>query len=53
MISDKPKLSPEVFKGHIRFEDVYFTYPTEKQKPVLKGFSFEVKPGQKVACCGR
>jgi ABC-type multidrug transport system fused ATPase/permease subunit len=46
-------LKPERFLGHLVFEDVHFTYPTEKQKPVLKGFSFEVKPGQKVACVGR
>eukprot|EP01050_Picozoa_sp_SAG11_P054524 SAG11_NODE_32824_length_280_cov_1.425414_1_plen_88_part_10 len=44
---------PDKFRGHLQFIDVCFTYPTEKQKPVLKEFSFEVKPGQKVACVGR
>ena len=45
------KLKPK-FRGHLVFDNVYFTYPTEKQKLILKGFSFEVKPGQKVACVG-
>ena len=36
------------FKGHIKFEDCHFRYPTEKQKPVLRGISFEIKPGEKV-----
>ena len=49
----KPKLKPAHFRGHLVFSDVNFTYPTELQKPVLKGFSFEVKPGQKVACVGK
>ena len=49
----KPKLKPAHFRGHLVFNDVTFTYPTEMQKPVLKGFSFEVKPGQKVACVGK
>ena len=43
---------PTQFKGHLVFQDVKFTYPTEKQKPVLRGFSFEVRPGQKVATVG-
>ena len=50
---EKPKLKPDRFKGHLVFENVKFTYPTERQKPVLRGFSFEVKPGQKVACVGK
>ncbi len=49
----KPRLKPAHFRGHLVFNDVNFTYPTEKQKPVLKGFSFEVRPGQKVACVGK
>jgi ABC-type multidrug transport system fused ATPase/permease subunit len=53
IVPDSPKLMPDKFMGHLKFDNVHFTYPTEKQKPVLKGFSFEVKPGQKVACVGR
>ncbi|MBS7627978.1 ABC transporter ATP-binding protein, partial [Candidatus Bathyarchaeota archaeon] len=37
-------------EGRLAFEDVYFGY--EPQKPVLKGVSFEVKPGEKVALVG-
>lgn len=47
------KRRPAKFRGHIVFEDVYFRYPTELQKPVLRGVSFEVKPGQKVALVGK
>ena len=31
---DKPKLTPEHFTGHLIFDNVKFTYPTERQKPV-------------------
>ena len=27
-------IKPDVFKGHLVFENVHFTYPTERQKPV-------------------
>ena len=51
---DKPQgIKPQQFKGHLVFTGVKFTYPTERQKPVLRGFDFEVKPGQKVACVGK
>jgi len=36
--------------GHIRFEDVWFAYNAEDW--VLKGISFEVKPGQRVGIVG-
>lgn len=36
--------------GHVVFEDVHFGY--RKDTPVIKGFSAEVKPGQKVAIVG-
>ena len=48
-----PGIKPQQFKGHLVFDNVRFTYPTERQKPVLRGFSMEVKPGQKVACVGK
>jgi ATP-binding cassette subfamily B multidrug efflux pump len=37
-------------KGHVVFDQVYFGY--HKDKDVIKGFSAEVKPGQKVAIVG-
>jgi ATP-binding cassette, subfamily B, multidrug efflux pump len=36
--------------GHIRFDNVTFGY--DESNPVLKGVSFEVKPGEKVAFVG-
>ena len=42
---------PEI-KGHIRFEDVHFTFEDDKTTPVLKGLNLEVLPGQIVAILG-
>lgn len=39
-------------KGHIKFDDVSFTYP-HVEVPVLKGISFSIKPGEKVGIIGR
>lgn len=36
--------------GHIRFEDVHFSY--EEDKPVLQGVSFDATPGMVVALVG-
>jgi len=36
--------------GHIRFEDVHFGYDPDRE--ILKGISFEVPPGRKVAVVG-
>ena len=37
-------------EGHVRFEDVSFSY--EEDKPVLNGISFEAEPGKVVALLG-
>ncbi len=41
---------PNVVKGHVVFKDVHFGY-LESQE-IIKGFSAEIKPGQKVAIVG-
>lgn len=37
-------------EGHVRFENVRFGY--NPQEPVLKGISFEIHPGEKIAFIG-
>ncbi|MDR1299988.1 MAG: ABC transporter ATP-binding protein/permease [Oscillospiraceae bacterium] len=44
--SDAPITAPE-----IRFDDVYFTYP-KTSGPVLRGVTFSVRPGERVALVG-
>lgn len=39
-------------KGQVTFKDVYFSYPSRKNLPVLRGLNLNVKPGQTVALVG-
>jgi len=39
-------------KGNISFENVFFTYPTRPDAPVLSDFKLEIKSGQTVALVG-
>lgn len=39
-------------QGHISFRDVNFAYPSRPDITVLKGLSFDVKPGQCVGIVG-
>lgn len=45
-------VKPADFDGHVRFENVCFTYPTRSDQTVLHDISFEIKPGQIVALVG-
>lgn len=50
-VSDKPDAKELVDrKGEIRFENVNFSYQTERQ--ILHNISFTIKPGEKVAVVG-
>jgi ATP-binding cassette subfamily B protein len=40
----------QVRGGHVRFEDVRFAY--DPARPILKGISFEARPGSRVAIVG-
>ncbi|NWH53510.1 TAP1 protein, partial [Fregata magnificens] len=41
-------LAPDVLRGHLQLEDVWFSYP-KHQEPVLKGVSLELRPGEVLA----
>ncbi|NXX14871.1 TAP1 protein, partial [Podargus strigoides] len=41
-------LAPDVLRGHLQLEDVWFSYP-EHQEPVLKGVSLDLRPGEVLA----
>ncbi|WP_254438869.1 type I secretion system permease/ATPase [Ruegeria arenilitoris] len=50
--SGRTWISRSNFKGRITFNNVYFAYP-DHDEDTLKGVSFDIKPGEKVAILGR
>ncbi|MFQ5682343.1 MAG: ABC transporter ATP-binding protein [Candidatus Binatia bacterium] len=51
IISSPPRaVIPEPFQGEIAFSDVWFSY--KQGEPVLRGVSFRIEPGEKVAVVG-
>ena len=44
--------APQAVKGAVSFEHVRFSYPDAPEKIIIKDFSAEVRPGQKVAIVG-
>jgi ATP-binding cassette subfamily B protein len=52
-IRDRPDAAPlEVTQGHVRFENVYFTYGGPGSPPALRGVSFEVGRGKSLGIIG-
>ena len=52
-IRDRPDAEPlEVTQGHVRFENVYFTYGGPGSPPALRGVSFEVGRGKSLGILG-
>ncbi len=51
-IHDDKGLKPGKCDGNIVFKDITFAYPMKKERVVLNGISFEIKPNQKTAFVG-
>ena len=51
-ISGGQKIPYHNFKGDIEFSEVLFSYPTRKNRTVLKNFSLNVPAGKMVALVG-
>ncbi len=52
LIREKPNARElESIEGHVRLEDIYFTYP-DSSKPVLVDINIEARPGQVIALLG-
>ena len=49
---EKPERDPGEVQGAVSFEHVRFSYPDTPDKVVIKDFSAQVQPGQKVAIVG-
>lgn len=54
---DKPEVAtaaarPALLRGAVEFRDVHFQYPSRPEVEVLKGISFSVNPGEKIALVG-
>jgi ATP-binding cassette, subfamily B, bacterial len=47
-----PRALAEPARGHLRFEDVIFQYPTRPEVSALDHFTLDVPPGQTVAVVG-
>jgi len=51
-LKESSSISANRLLGEIVYENVQFTYPTREDLPILKGLSFRVHAGQKVALVG-
>src|SRR6516162_882366 len=47
-----PLVLPQPPRGEVAFADVHFSYPTRPDVSALKGVSFNVRPGEKLAIVG-
>jgi len=51
-IEESAHAQAAVISGNVSYQDVHFSYPSRKDLPVLKGISFDIKAGEKIALVG-
>ena len=51
--SEGLSVDPQQCRGHVRFEDVHFRYPTRPGVRVLRGLKLDITPGSYVALVGQ
>ena len=59
LMDETAEISPDVPEGphrrgagEVRFDDVWFRYPSRPQTPVLRGLTLEARAGEKIALVG-
>ncbi|WP_138479887.1 ABC transporter ATP-binding protein [Dyadobacter bucti] len=52
IIKDSDTTPTAIVDGNISYQDVHFSYPSRKDLPVLKGISFDINAGEKIALVG-
>jgi ATP-binding cassette subfamily B protein len=52
LATSAPPVPAGPLRGEVEFRNVRFRYPSRPEAEVLKGISFEVKPGEKIALVG-
>jgi ATP-binding cassette subfamily B protein len=60
ILEEPAEISPEessripaaMIEGHISYQNVHFSYPSRQDLPVLKGISFDIQAGEKIALVG-
>ncbi|XP_014294685.1 ATP-dependent translocase ABCB1 [Halyomorpha halys] len=48
---DSSGIKPAI-QGRVTFKDIYFSYPTRRNIPILRGLNLTIEPGQTVALVG-
>ncbi|XP_028821907.1 antigen peptide transporter 2-like [Denticeps clupeoides] len=51
-VKTKGTLKPDTLKGHVQFQNLTFSYPTQAEHQVFKSFSLELKPGKMTVLVG-
>lgn len=52
LASDAQNAVASHIQGHVTYDNVHFAYPSRPDLPVLKGVSFDIKAGEKIALVG-